>query len=333
MTAAASGVSNIPSLDDANVQTQVPTPSVQALTDSRYPHGSSDLTMPTHGVESISGPTHSSTGGRAQGEHEVTSDRGGLEGTVDAATAEQRSDLIARRKYRHRHRRRQNTPDSGASLYQAGASPAAALPPSPPPTSWPRPGPSASTSASITNPSASVLASSPDTSPSLETSSLPLFSESGTATNHEGRMQSAPRSSAPHPSTPSSKSEQISTAGQLSAETFDWLAPPDLKPFDVILACDVLYEDFSVDPLASLMPKLLSRGTHALILLADPVNRTPANRQRFLQILAAKGGGCAVNVEEACTVDFKSRGDLHTPVVLTSLRRRLGGDTVGVRVG
>lgn len=130
----------------------------------------------------------------------------------------------------------------------------------------------------------------------------------------------------------------LSTRHQISAQVFDWADPPALAPFDVILACDVLYEDFSVEPLAGLVPELLSRQPGARVLLADPVNRTPHNRQRFLELLAAnKRGGLALNVEEASQVDFMFKGSsqdgLRNPVVLTTLRRGMGGDTVGVPMG
>ena len=124
---------------------------------------------------------------------------------------------------------------------------------------------------------------------------------------------------------------------QVTAEMFDWSAPPALRPFDVVLACDVLYEDFSVEPLAGLVPELLSNQLNARILLADPVNRTPHNRQRFLELLSATRNGSGMNVEETCRVDFMFKGSsqdgLKNPVLLTTLRRTTGGDTVGVKPG
>ena len=121
----------------------------------------------------------------------------------------------------------------------------------------------------------------------------------------------------------------------MSAQLFDWSAPQALSGFDVILACDVLYEDFSVEPLADLVPSLLSKGPHARLLLSDPAARTPQNRERFLQLLGSRRDGLSLNVEEAVTSNFEFKDSpqdgLQTAVVLTTLRRRLGGDMVGVK--
>ena len=40
------------------------------------------------------------------------------------------------------------------------------------------------------------------------------------------------------------------STGLCRAELFDWTASYDGPKFDVLLACDVLYEDFSVDSVA-----------------------------------------------------------------------------------
>lgn len=40
------------------------------------------------------------------------------------------------------------------------------------------------------------------------------------------------------------------SAGLCRAELFDWTAAYSGPKFDVLLACDVLYEDFSVDSVA-----------------------------------------------------------------------------------
>ena len=47
--------------------------------------------------------------------------------------------------------------------------------------------------------------------------------------------------------------------------------------FDVLLACDVLYEDTSVDPVAEAVPRLLYSAGGRLV-LADPTHRTEQNR-------------------------------------------------------
>ena len=62
----------------------------------------------------------------------------------------------------------------------------------------------------------------------------------------------------------------------------DWTsANPGLGKFDVVLACDVLYEEPAVVPVANLMPELLAGGGSYFI-LADPEARTRAHRQEVL---------------------------------------------------
>jgi predicted nicotinamide N-methyase len=69
---------------------------------------------------------------------------------------------------------------------------------------------------------------------------------------------------------------------------FDWNISKVTERYDVVLACDVLYESEAVDLVASVIPKLLKRGNNSsLLLFADPPNRTVANRQRFLDLIAA----------------------------------------------
>ena len=50
--------------------------------------------------------------------------------------------------------------------------------------------------------------------------------------------------------------------------------------YDVALACDVLYEHFSVEPVAHIAPQLLSPKS-GMLLLADPSRRTKENRYRL----------------------------------------------------
>lgn len=74
----------------------------------------------------------------------------------------------------------------------------------------------------------------------------------------------------------------------VQAGALDWLRPEGLEAygrFDVVIACDVLYEDFSVEPVAALMPQLLTAADSGDIVLADPPNRTRANRERFLDLV------------------------------------------------
>ena len=87
----------------------------------------------------------------------------------------------------------------------------------------------------------------------------------------------------------------------LEAGVLDWLNPVGLETygkFDVVIACDVLYEDFSVEPVASLVPMLLrSDKQTGQILLADPPDRTRHNRERFLELL--KDGNLDVKLLES----------------------------------
>jgi predicted nicotinamide N-methyase len=68
------------------------------------------------------------------------------------------------------------------------------------------------------------------------------------------------------------------------AAVFDWGRAPQLPRFDVVLACDVLYEPEAVAPISEVVPRLL-KSSGGLLLLADPPNRTAANRERFLALL------------------------------------------------
>jgi predicted nicotinamide N-methyase len=89
---------------------------------------------------------------------------------------------------------------------------------------------------------------------------------------------------------------------RVRAEVFDWSQPLSslLHYFDVVLACDVLYEAFSVEPVAKIAPKLLkvtsttegggeNDNSPGVILLADPPLRAKQNRDRFLELLKSDG--------------------------------------------
>ncbi|GIL61774.1 hypothetical protein Vafri_16165 [Volvox africanus] len=154
----------------------------------------------------------------------------------------------------------------------------------------------------------------------------------------------------------------------LRAHVFDWTAPPVIEQllpptqntlqlqqrgrgrqsivrqrrFDVVLACDVLYEDAAVGPIAGLMPLLLEPDGGRL-LLADPPNRTVRNRERFLAEL--RSGPLRLSVEECslqqCEVsklDNEMAGGLAptaetVPVQFLVFRSSLGNDTVGIKDG
>lgn len=73
---------------------------------------------------------------------------------------------------------------------------------------------------------------------------------------------------------------------QVRAELFDWTNPVCYGDYDVALACDVLYEQFSVEPMAHIAPQLLSPKT-GMLLLADPSRRTRDNRYRLTSDSAA----------------------------------------------
>ncbi|KAF8060503.1 Mettl20 [Scenedesmus sp. PABB004] len=133
--------------------------------------------------------------------------------------------------------------------------------------------------------------------------------------------------------------------GVLRGELFDWNAPPAGEGFDVVLACDVLYEDSAVAPVAAAVPRLLRRRGGGALLLADPPNRTAANRARFAALLAAPpgGGGARLVLEEsavtACDVeqlDPEMAGGVGSaesvPVQLMTFRAPVGNDTVGLKL-
>jgi predicted nicotinamide N-methyase len=77
-------------------------------------------------------------------------------------------------------------------------------------------------------------------------------------------------------------------SGTIGALELDWHAPPaELRGcFDVMTACDVLYEKSAAVPVAALALHLLAPG--GTLLLADPPLRTPGNRKDFLALLDSK---------------------------------------------
>ena len=143
--------------------------------------------------------------------------------------------------------------------------------------------------------------------------------------------------------TPSSSDQEAQC--QVKARVFDWGCPEYLfeagadgmrgKPFDVVLACDVLYEDEAVEPIASLVPMLLS-SSGSRLLLADPPNRTERNRLRFLDLVASKGirqEELSVNsCVEAKLLDEEMAGGISSsspvPIQTVILRRTEGNETV-----
>ena len=69
------------------------------------------------------------------------------------------------------------------------------------------------------------------------------------------------------------------------AEVFDWNAvSADQRTFDLVLACDVLYEAHAVAPVAALIPMLTNEAPRpGRWMLADPPDRAPKNRAAFLE--------------------------------------------------
>jgi len=104
---------------------------------------------------------------------------------------------------------------------------------------------------------------------------------------------------------------------------FDWNLPvgPLEHSFDVILVCDCLYEKFSVEPIARVLPKLLSLSPGATVVLADPPNRARANREKFLGLMKV----CNFEIRDESRVDVNemmAAGHRQTEVVLMQLCRR-----------
>ena len=98
-----------------------------------------------------------------------------------------------------------------------------------------------------------------------------------------------------------------------SAEVFDWNRVDEKRQerFDAVLACDVLYEESAVAPVAELVPKL-ARGGGGRFLLGDPPRRAPRNRARFKSLLVEQYGAFIMREltvtegrDELVLIDFK----------------------------
>jgi predicted nicotinamide N-methyase len=113
-------------------------------------------------------------------------------------------------------------------------------------------------------------------------------------------------------------------SGVVRAVPFDWNEPVGSleRSFDVILVCDCLYEKFSVEPIARVLPQLLRDSPEAVIVLADPPNRAKANRDTFLGLM--KVYDFHVKDEYSVDVNEMTEGDggtRRTPIVLMTLSR------------
>ena len=76
---------------------------------------------------------------------------------------------------------------------------------------------------------------------------------------------------------------------QVTGQLLDWSQPCISDDYDVALACDVLYEAASVEPVAKVIPKLLNPQTGTL-LLSDPLLRTKENRYSLSYATRSIGG-------------------------------------------
>ncbi|KAL3132844.1 hypothetical protein ABBQ38_006769 [Trebouxia sp. C0009 RCD-2024] len=116
---------------------------------------------------------------------------------------------------------------------------------------------------------------------------------------------------------------------QVRAELFDWTSHVCHGNYDVALACDVLYEHFSVEPMANIVPQLLNPKSGRL-LLADPSRRTKDNRNKFLRLLSSQPKAPMVLQESSEVVVAMDNQD--TPVQLQQLRMKQGQETVGLKL-
>lgn len=122
---------------------------------------------------------------------------------------------------------------------------------------------------------------------------------------------------------------------------FDWNSSHVTERYDVILACDVLYEAEAVSLVASAIPRLLKPGGSSTLLLADPPNRTAANRQKFLDLLSASHPTRLLLQEsgvEQCDVqqlDPEMLGGVTSETVAVQFmvfQSAVGNDTIGLKV-
>lgn len=106
-------------------------------------------------------------------------------------------------------------------------------------------------------------------------------------------------------------------------QPFDWNLPYAGDAFDLIIAADVLYEETAAQPLAAVLPTMLRPG--GKLLLADPLNRAPAHRKKFLEDLGERDSSMIAEFTKCVEVEGSS-------IQLTLVCKRLAGDTVGIRL-
>ncbi|CAI5996622.1 unnamed protein product, partial [Closterium sp. NIES-65] len=99
----------------------------------------------------------------------------------------------------------------------------------------------------------------------------------------------------------------ITEAASISAEVLDW-SDGDYygEKFDTVLACDVLYDRSASSLLPRLLPNLLRQTSCASsdfphVIVMDPTNRFPANREVFLQQMSN-----AVSLDKVPRLRFKN---------------------------
>lgn len=119
---------------------------------------------------------------------------------------------------------------------------------------------------------------------------------------------------------------------KITASEFDWHQPFRGRPYDVVIACDVLYDASAVSPLATLLPSMLAPGAEVYgwnrLILTDPPERTPQHRADFLAKLAKQHPDMVVDFTSSNSVDEHG---VSGSVLMIALRRKApgGGDTIG----
>lgn len=123
------------------------------------------------------------------------------------------------------------------------------------------------------------------------------------------------------------------SGGVVSARLYDWTTPIPtelLSAFDVVLACDVLYDKDAAGHVGAVVPLLLKEN--GLLVLADPPMRTPKHREECVRLLNgnAKKNGICFNLEQVCqhSVLFDGR---EVQVQIMHFRKSLRS-TMGVKL-
>lgn len=124
----------------------------------------------------------------------------------------------------------------------------------------------------------------------------------------------------------------------VSGRLLDWSDPSVRGSFDVVLACDVLYEAYSVDPVANVAPRLLGKSSGGKqdgvgrLLLADPPLRARHNRERFIKLIRDQGYIVEECGERQAHVWEEMRqGYADVPITFMAFRQGCVNDTVGVK--